>query len=110
MRPIEISVIAVLLAGHSAGVAFIILFVVFLVQMVLQSCAVIHSHKRDFREKRARKVAFVNPNGIQIYQPTVAELARLPWVGIGFFLNPNGVACAVSPQFLIQLLQSWFNS
>jgi hypothetical protein len=68
-----------------------------------------HPHKRDFGEKRAKKVAFVNPKGIQIYQPKVAELARLPWVGIGFFLNPNGVASAVSLQFLIQLLQSWFD-
>jgi len=45
------------------------------------------------------KVAFVNPKGIQTHQPKIAELARLPWVGIDFFLNPNGVASAVSPQF-----------
>jgi len=87
-----------------------ILFVVFMVQMVFTKCAVMYPHKRDFAKKRAREVAFMNPKGIQIYQPKVAELARLPWVGIGFLLNPNGVASDVSPQFLIQLLQSWFNS
>jgi hypothetical protein len=50
--------------------------------------------------------SFLNPNGIQIIQPRVAEaLRRLPWVMSQIEINPEGVASSLARW--LQPFQGW---